>query len=82
MHITPEGSEPIELWISRVDDRNRALAWNKNSNVVMFVPGRWQPLLAPNAEMFLDASRPNPWEEWLRKPPSDARSVDARTGPR
>jgi hypothetical protein len=77
VHITPEGSDPIELWISRVDDRNRALAWNKSSNVVMIVPGRWQPLLAPSAEMFLDTGRPNPWEEWLRKP-----SVDARAGPR
>ncbi len=68
VRVTPEGGEPIEIWIGAADDRRRARAWNKNTNVVMVVPERWQPLLAPSAEMFLDATRPNPWEEWLKKP--------------
>jgi len=68
VHVTPDGSEPIEIWISAVDDRHRARAWNRNTNVVMVVPESWAKLLAPTPEMFLDANRPNPWEEWLRKP--------------
>ena len=68
VHLAPEGSEPIEIWISAADDRRRVRAWNRNTNVVMVVPELWQTLLAPSPEMFLDASRPNPWEEWLRKP--------------
>lgn len=77
VHIAAEGSEPIELWIGAVDDRNRIRVWNRSTNVVMVLPGRFSSQLAPSAEMFLDASTPNPWEEWLRKA-----SVDLREGPR
>jgi hypothetical protein len=73
VHIEADGSDPIELWISAVDDRNRIRAWNRSANVVQVLPARLAPQLAPTAEMFLDASRPNPWEEWLRRPPVDAR---------
>jgi len=66
--VTPDGCTPFEVWISAADDRHKAYVWMKPTNVIAVVPERWQPQLAPDAEMFLDEKRPNPWEEWLRKP--------------
>ena len=66
--IASDGCAPIEVWVSAPDDRKKAYAWMKNTNVIAVVPERWQRELAPDADMFLDAKRPNPWEEWLRKP--------------
>jgi hypothetical protein len=65
--LVPEEGEPVELVVSDVDDRRRARVWNVRTNVVGIVPGEIQPLLAPRAELFLDTTRPNPWEAWLRK---------------
>jgi len=66
--LVPETGDPIELAVSAADPAHRARVWNRATNVVGVVPGELQPLLAPRAELFTDASGPNPWEAWLRKP--------------
>jgi hypothetical protein len=65
--LVPDGGEPIELAVSDVAGA-RAHVLNRRTNVAGAVPAELQPLLAPRAELFTDAARPNPWEAWLRKP--------------
>jgi len=66
--LVPDVGEEVELRLSPVDAGGRAYVWNRGTNVVMVVGREMQGLLLPEASMFLDLERANPWERWLRKP--------------
>lgn len=62
--LTASGRE-IELSVSELQPGGIAWVWNRTTNVVLRIDAAGQRLVAPLAEEFVDARRPNPWESWL-----------------
>lgn len=65
--LVPNEGDPIQIDVSALNPAHEVWVWNRLTNVVMQVTPEVRAMMVPDAAMFLDESRPNPWEEWLRK---------------
>lgn len=67
IELTPHGAEPIRFAVGAPTSDGRAYVWNKTTNSVWAISREIFAKLVPDADMFRDATRPNPWERWLSK---------------
>ncbi len=67
MVAQPDAGAPLSIRAARLSPAREAWIFNETSGLLMQVePGLLEQILAEGA-MFTDASRPNPFERWLRR---------------
>jgi hypothetical protein len=65
--LTPSTGAPFTIEIGALRPSGEAWAWNRATNVLMRIARETRAAAIPDAALFLDATRPNPWETWLRQ---------------
>lgn len=65
--ITPFEGDVIELDVSALDSLREGWCWNKTTKVVCGIDEGIHAQLVADLAMFIDTTRPNPWETQLRK---------------
>lgn len=65
--LTPHGGEAIRFDVSAPSTAGQAYLWNRSTNTLAVISRALHENIVPDPEMFLDETRPNPWERWLSK---------------
>lgn len=67
IRLTPSHGEPFTIEIGALRPSGEAYAWNRGTNVLMQLSREMHTAAIPDAALFVDDSRPNPWESWLQQ---------------
>ncbi len=67
IELTPHGKEPIRFDVSEPVPGRTAYVWNRATNTLSSIARELHEKMIATPEMFLDETRPNPWERWLSR---------------
>ena len=65
MTLAADTGEPVALLVSETRE-GRVYVFNTKTNVLCAISAAHAALMLPDAAMFTDTERANPWESWLR----------------
>ncbi len=67
IELFPHGRDAIRFDVSAPAAGRTAYLWNRTTNTLSMIPSELHGLMVPDAEMFLDEKRANPWERYLSR---------------